>query len=341
MRSHKQSKTYTCEECSKVFHRLDSYKVHIQTHDTSTCYKCEICSRQFQHKSSYNRHMNNHSTPKQYTCDECGKSFDRNDILMVHLKMHQITEKIKKKKKATSTLTDLNRLDPSKLLDCSVSISSEHRYSMKTIDKSYGQITSSKTRSSNHNSKKHNLLELSVKDLPSFSLSNKLSDTASESSLDNLDSLNTSDSFSTSDPLSINSISPVPILMSMAESAANFLKAESAANNSNRPSLKMKINTANFKSSTNIKKTKGKGKKSRKRKFTDDHDDLSLFASDETFPSNSRLSEGFIPLLPESHTDIILSSTETMSDSESVISSDSDTLCIDVGSDKEESSSDT
>ena len=122
--------------------------------------------------------MIDHSTPKQYTCDECGNSVDCKDILMVHLKMHQITEKIKKKKNAASTQPALNGLDCLKVLDCSVDISSEHCYSMKAINKQ------------------------------------------SESLLDNPDSLNTSDSSSTQEPLTTNSISPVPIPMSMTKSAA-------------------------------------------------------------------------------------------------------------------------
>lgn len=74
MRIHEE-RTYTCEECGKVFKRSDLLTVHRRCHTKELSFVCKICSKAYKMKRYLDRHMAVHNDVK-INCRFCDASFN-------------------------------------------------------------------------------------------------------------------------------------------------------------------------------------------------------------------------------------------------------------------------
>ena len=80
---------YKCKECHHVLNSMNSIYKHFKTSckksKESTTYPCEACDKVFRYKSKLEEHSKCHNRPKYY-CTNCDKDIKRHDHYEKHIK---------------------------------------------------------------------------------------------------------------------------------------------------------------------------------------------------------------------------------------------------------------
>lgn len=91
----RQTGPFSCDACSKVFHRISHLSSHQRTHTDEKPFVCSTCSKRFARQPDLTRHGLLHSADRRFTCRGslrdgrswgCGKKFTRADGLARHFK---------------------------------------------------------------------------------------------------------------------------------------------------------------------------------------------------------------------------------------------------------------
>ncbi|XP_074645798.1 uncharacterized protein LOC141902056 [Tubulanus polymorphus] len=85
----KSQKTFTCNECGKVFNAHYNLTRHMPVHTGARPFICKICGKGFRQASTLCRHKIIHTQEKPHKCNTCGKAFNRSSTLNTHMRIHQ------------------------------------------------------------------------------------------------------------------------------------------------------------------------------------------------------------------------------------------------------------
>ena len=85
----KTGKTFTCQECGKVFNAHYNLTRHMPVHTGARPFICKICGKGFRQASTLCRHKIIHTSDKPHKCKKCGKAFNRSSTLNTHMRIHQ------------------------------------------------------------------------------------------------------------------------------------------------------------------------------------------------------------------------------------------------------------
>ena len=77
-----------CDDCGKLFPSKQTLSQHKRMHLPDKPFRCEICGDKFTYKQNLDSHMNTHSDVKPFSCDQCSMTFVRKGNLTQHLKTH-------------------------------------------------------------------------------------------------------------------------------------------------------------------------------------------------------------------------------------------------------------
>ena len=66
-------KSYSCNECDKVYHSSIGLYQHKSTIHKGRTYTCPICSKVYINASGYRLHMRKHGLTRQFPCEICGR----------------------------------------------------------------------------------------------------------------------------------------------------------------------------------------------------------------------------------------------------------------------------
>lgn len=84
----KSNKTFTCQECGKVFNAHYNLTRHMPVHTGARPFICKICGKGFRQASTLCRHKIIHTAEKPHKCGTCGKAFNRSSTLNTHMRIH-------------------------------------------------------------------------------------------------------------------------------------------------------------------------------------------------------------------------------------------------------------
>lgn len=88
MITHRSTKRFKCESCSKAFNLLHHYKNHQLSHTKQLQYICAECGRKFATKDRLGLHLKIHTGQRPFKCTHCPKSFITNSTLQTHQRVH-------------------------------------------------------------------------------------------------------------------------------------------------------------------------------------------------------------------------------------------------------------
>ncbi|XP_043469687.1 fez family zinc finger protein 2-like isoform X2 [Leptopilina heterotoma] len=83
-----KQKTFTCNECGKVFNAHYNLTRHMPVHTGARPFVCKICGKGFRQASTLCRHKIIHTAEKPHKCGTCGKAFNRSSTLNTHTRIH-------------------------------------------------------------------------------------------------------------------------------------------------------------------------------------------------------------------------------------------------------------
>ncbi|OWF35018.1 zinc finger protein 808-like [Mizuhopecten yessoensis] len=86
--ANKSQKTFTCQECGKVFNAHYNLTRHMPVHTGARPFICKICGKGFRQASTLCRHKIIHTSDKPHKCGTCGKAFNRSSTLNTHMRIH-------------------------------------------------------------------------------------------------------------------------------------------------------------------------------------------------------------------------------------------------------------
>ncbi|XP_055608264.1 zinc finger protein 99-like isoform X2 [Uranotaenia lowii] len=81
-------KSYSCDECGKLFSQVASLRNHQKLHNSEKQHACPICGKKFLKKFQVPIHMVTHIDEQPFPCDQCPARFKRKHALHNHLKHH-------------------------------------------------------------------------------------------------------------------------------------------------------------------------------------------------------------------------------------------------------------
>lgn len=87
---HHNQTEYSCDQCDRVFRRLNHLKCHRVSHLKVLPYQCDICDKGFVLKENYECHILIHTRPNDlpYKCTKCNKGFSNKKHLYHHSFRH-------------------------------------------------------------------------------------------------------------------------------------------------------------------------------------------------------------------------------------------------------------
>ncbi|GAB0086697.1 fez family zinc finger protein erm [Sergentomyia squamirostris] len=83
-----KQKTFSCQECGKVFNAMYNLTRHMPVHTGARPFVCKICGKGFRQASTLCRHKIIHTSEKPHKCHTCGKAFNRSSTLNTHTRIH-------------------------------------------------------------------------------------------------------------------------------------------------------------------------------------------------------------------------------------------------------------
>ncbi len=87
--ANKPTKTFTCQECGKIFNAHYNLTRHMPVHTGARPFICKICGKGFRQASTLCRHKIIHTSEKPHKCTICSKAFNRSSTLNTHMRIHQ------------------------------------------------------------------------------------------------------------------------------------------------------------------------------------------------------------------------------------------------------------
>ena len=106
-----QGKTYTCNECDKVFNHPQSAKNHSFIHSGRKPYKCSICGKGFRQIGHVKYHMRTHTGQHSYKCTQCDKTVTTKSSLKKHIRRLHDSNKEEKVPKEDNSNSNINRYE--------------------------------------------------------------------------------------------------------------------------------------------------------------------------------------------------------------------------------------
>ncbi|XP_072038415.1 uncharacterized protein [Amphiura filiformis] len=87
-KDHPGFKPFKCQECDKVYIRLNDLVRHNRSHTGERPFVCSYCPKSFTHKKYVSQHEKSHMGYKSYHCKYCSKTFPAKDSLTYHERTH-------------------------------------------------------------------------------------------------------------------------------------------------------------------------------------------------------------------------------------------------------------
>lgn len=90
LQEHRNQTEYKCDQCERVFKKLNHLNTHRVKHLKEFPYKCEKCGKGFVIKTNYDCHMLTHDTNQElpHECRQCLKRFSNPEHLNRHMVIH-------------------------------------------------------------------------------------------------------------------------------------------------------------------------------------------------------------------------------------------------------------
>ena len=82
----KNTNTFKCNICMKIFNRVYNLKAHMMKHNDIKPFSCKFCGKCFIQKYAMINHTYTHTGQSPHTCADCGKSFCQRSNLLTHCK---------------------------------------------------------------------------------------------------------------------------------------------------------------------------------------------------------------------------------------------------------------
>ena len=86
----KSPNKHVCEECGKIFTKLQAFKQHQYTHGPKEQYpyQCDECDKAFINQGTFNEHKLRHAGIKKFECPQCGVKKTTKKELKSHMNSH-------------------------------------------------------------------------------------------------------------------------------------------------------------------------------------------------------------------------------------------------------------
>ncbi|XP_059081034.1 zinc finger protein 502-like isoform X2 [Tigriopus californicus] len=103
IRSHRNEKSFACDECGKAFVDSTRLKIHRWIHTGYTPYKCDLCDKGFRHSGHLKKHLirdHEQTSSTKFQCLTCPKSFFYQYELRNHMNTHLRPKSTRRSKKS-------------------------------------------------------------------------------------------------------------------------------------------------------------------------------------------------------------------------------------------------
>ncbi|XP_039283942.1 gastrula zinc finger protein XlCGF17.1-like [Nilaparvata lugens] len=84
----KETKLYSCADCSYETTRIAALKSHIRTHTGETPFSCNFCDYKCATLGNLKRHIRTHTGEKPFSCEFCDYKCSQKKNLKLHLRTH-------------------------------------------------------------------------------------------------------------------------------------------------------------------------------------------------------------------------------------------------------------
>ncbi|KRT79788.1 zinc finger protein [Oryctes borbonicus] len=90
LNTHRNQKEYKCDQCERIFKKMNHLNTHRVKHLKEFPFKCEQCGKGFVIKTNYECHMLTHNTNQElpFECSQCLRRFYNPEHLNRHMVLH-------------------------------------------------------------------------------------------------------------------------------------------------------------------------------------------------------------------------------------------------------------
>ena len=100
------SKTFSCDQCEKVFHHLTKLQSHKRAHANPQSVTCDVCKKVFAHRASLIRHKRIHTGIRPFKCPICTMRFTQGSHMRRHVKLIHNSDQKKESKTVAGNKCD-------------------------------------------------------------------------------------------------------------------------------------------------------------------------------------------------------------------------------------------